>query len=73
MTANRPLRATHGRFVQKEPHLESGAFAQLGVSKGIAVERIGAIGCGMDRPIASNRTQAGRAANRRVELKLATN
>jgi OOP family OmpA-OmpF porin len=43
------------------------------VSKGIAVERIGAIGYGMDRPVASNRTQAGRAANRRVELKLATN
>jgi outer membrane protein OmpA-like peptidoglycan-associated protein len=43
------------------------------ISRGISPDRIGAVGYGMDRPIASNRTQAGRARNRRVELKLATN
>jgi outer membrane protein OmpA-like peptidoglycan-associated protein len=43
------------------------------VSKGIARERVGAVGYGMDRPIATNRTQAGRASNRRVELKIAVN
>jgi outer membrane protein OmpA-like peptidoglycan-associated protein len=43
------------------------------VSKGIARERVAATGHGMDRPIATNRTQAGRASNRRVELKIAVN
>ncbi len=41
------------------------------VSRGTARERVSAIGHGMDRPIATNRTQAGRASNRRVELKIA--
>jgi len=39
------------------------------IDKGIAAERLTAVGHGPDRPIASNRTEEGRAANRRVELK----
>jgi len=39
------------------------------IVKGIAAERITAVGYGEDYPIADNATAAGRAANRRVEIK----
>ena len=38
------------------------------LSKGIAADRLTAVGYGPDKPIASNKTAAGRAKNRRVEL-----
>lgn len=38
------------------------------IDKGIAADRLTAVGYGPDRPIASNKTAAGRALNRRVEL-----
>ncbi|MGN6435752.1 MAG: DUF5723 family protein [Agriterribacter sp.] len=40
------------------------------VSKGIADDRISYTGHGQENPVASNATAAGRAQNRRVELKL---
>lgn len=40
------------------------------VSKGIDEARLNSVGYGMDRPIADNKTAAGRSKNRRVELKL---
>jgi outer membrane protein OmpA-like peptidoglycan-associated protein len=40
------------------------------VTKGIPAERIIAIGHGQENPIADNTTESGKAANRRVELKL---
>ena len=40
------------------------------VSKGVAQERLEATGYGETTPIASNKTAAGRAKNRRVELEL---
>lgn len=40
------------------------------VEKGIATERLEAFGKGEEEPVADNSTQLGRAANRRVELKL---
>jgi len=40
------------------------------VSKGIAADRLTAIGFGPEQPIADNNTAAGRAQNRRVEMKL---
>jgi len=39
------------------------------ISKGISPERLTAIGYGESRPIATNKTAAGKAKNRRVELK----
>jgi len=38
------------------------------ISKGISPDRLEAIGYGETRPIASNKTAAGRAKNRRVEI-----
>lgn len=40
------------------------------VQKGVAAARIGAQGFGETQPVASNETEAGRQANRRVEIKL---
>jgi len=40
------------------------------VKKGVAENRLTAAGIGQEHPIADNNTAAGRAANRRVELKL---
>lgn len=41
------------------------------VKQGIDISRMSAIGFGQERPIADNKTAAGKAQNRRVELKLA--
>jgi outer membrane protein OmpA-like peptidoglycan-associated protein len=38
--------------------------------KGIAPERLVAVGFGQDRPVASNDTPAGKEANRRVEFNI---
>ncbi len=38
------------------------------ISKGVAADRLTAVGFGPSKPIASNKTAAGRAQNRRVEL-----
>ena len=40
------------------------------ISQGIAGERVEYEGYGFDRPIAPNNTEAGRAANRRVEIEI---
>lgn len=39
------------------------------IKKGIAEERLSAVGHGLTQPIASNKTREGRAKNRRVQLK----
>jgi outer membrane protein OmpA-like peptidoglycan-associated protein len=41
------------------------------VGKGIAKDRIIAVGCGQDKPIADNSTDAGRTKNRRTEFHIA--
>lgn len=46
------------------------AIASTLVSLGIARERISVVGYGDTRPIDTNRTEEGRAKNRRVEVKL---
>lgn len=40
------------------------------IDAGLAAERLRAVGYGGDRPIADNATEAGRAENRRIELRL---
>jgi OmpA-OmpF porin, OOP family len=40
------------------------------IKKGVAEERMTSVGFGQDQPVADNATAAGRAKNRRVELKL---
>jgi outer membrane protein OmpA-like peptidoglycan-associated protein len=42
------------------------------VSKGIGEERVVAVGHGPDKPVADNKTKAGKAANRRIEFALIT-
>jgi outer membrane protein OmpA-like peptidoglycan-associated protein len=38
------------------------------VAQGIDAPRLGAVGRGQDHPVADNRTEEGRARNRRIEL-----
>jgi len=45
------------------------AVMQYFVDRGISVSRLSAVGYGSDLPMADNKTAAGRAMNRRVELK----
>lgn len=40
------------------------------VKQGLSGDRLTAIGFGPDRPVASNRTDAGRAQNRRMEFRV---
>jgi len=40
------------------------------VGKGVASSRLSAVGFGEDNPVADNKTKAGRAENRRVEISL---
>ena len=44
------------------------AVRDLLISKGVDASRMTAKGYGPDKPVADNKTVAGRAANRRVEL-----
>lgn len=45
------------------------AVTRYFIGKGIAKERLTAVGYGLSKPIASNETKEGRAKNRRVQLK----
>jgi OOP family OmpA-OmpF porin len=42
------------------------------ITKGIAAERLTAVGYGLEKPIADNKTESGRATNRRTEFQLIT-
>ncbi|WP_224994420.1 OmpA family protein [Cesiribacter sp. SM1] len=46
----------------------SKAVSSALVAKGVAANRLSSLGWGMEHPIADNRTEDGRALNRRVEL-----
>ncbi|MFC3075706.1 OmpA family protein [Shinella pollutisoli] len=46
----------------------AGSVANYLASTGVDPRRMSAVGYGMDRPVASNATEAGRAQNRRVEI-----
>ena len=51
-------------------HDRANAVKAYLVSKGIDQSRVTSEGYGADKPVADNKTAAGRAQNRRVELKL---
>ena len=42
------------------------------ISKGVSSDRLVAVGYGLDRPIATNKTKAGRSKNRRTEFRILT-
>jgi len=51
-----------------ERFIESTAVAEAIAAAGISSNRLDSVGYGQERPIADNRTEDGRAKNRRVEL-----
>jgi outer membrane protein OmpA-like peptidoglycan-associated protein len=58
-----------GKNMQLSQH-RAGAILTYLLKKGVPAKRLTAVGYGESRPVADNRTPAGRAANRRVELRL---
>ena len=40
------------------------------VQRGVSADRLTAVGFGPDKPVASNRTDSGRARNRRIEFRV---
>ena len=57
------------RFNQKLSGKRAQAVMEYLEKKGIASDRLNAVGYGFSKPVATNTTAAGRAMNRRVELK----
>lgn len=55
---------------QKLSESRANAVRDFLIEKGIAIDRLKAIGYGEDKPIATNRTRSGRKQNRRVEINL---
>ena len=41
------------------------------IAKGVPKERVLAVGCGQNKPIADNSTEEGKAKNRRTEFRIA--
>ena len=55
-------------YNQKLSEDRANAVMQYFIQKGIAADRMKALGKGKSLPIADNKTDAGRAQNRRVEI-----
>ena len=55
-------------FNQELSEKRAKAVMELLVRKGIEIKSLSAIGYGLSQPVASNKTEAGRALNRRVEF-----
>ena len=56
-------------YNQKLSERRAQSVLEYFVGQGIAKNRLTAVGYGESQPIASNETEAGRAKNRRVQLK----
>jgi len=65
-TDNTGSAATNLRFSEQRANVVRSYL----IRKGVPADRITAIGYGLEKPIADNKTSKGRAANRRVEFKL---
>ncbi len=55
-------------YNQKLSEGRAGAVVNYFVSQGVPADRMKAVGYGKTKPVASNKTEEGRAENRRVEL-----
>jgi outer membrane protein OmpA-like peptidoglycan-associated protein len=57
-------------FNQKLSEGRANSVRKFLVEKGIAPDRLSAVGYGEDKPSSSNKTRKGRESNRRVEFKV---
>lgn len=57
-----------GAYNQRLSEQRAAAVVEGLIARGVATERLAPAGFGMDRPVASNDSEAGRAQNRRVEI-----
>jgi len=55
-------------FNQKLSEQRAHAVMQYLIERGVAANRLQSVGYGLTKPVADNKTEAGRARNRRVEL-----
>jgi len=63
-----PKSAGSGELTRKLTEKQAGAVKDYLVSKGVAAERLEAVGAGGESPVVPNLGPANRAKNRRVEL-----
>jgi OOP family OmpA-OmpF porin len=57
-------------YNQKLSEGRAKAVVDYFVSQGVPADRLKAVGYGKTKPVASNKTEEGRAQNRRVELQI---
>lgn len=60
----------NAQFNQDLSQRRANSVARYLINRGVAGQRVSAVGYGLSQPVASNNTEAGRAQNRRTEIRI---